>query len=240
LGSPGSSAPSTSSLKTKFPEYTIRDLVNAQKTLITEKFKIKRLKGVIGSSMGGFQTLRWAVDYPNLMDFIIPIATSYEFKGQIYGVYNLMNNILKGDPDYKNGDYEEQPKRVMEIAAILTHLWSFSPQYFKDEFKSNDQLMKSFDERIVEIGDRDANDVIWRNKSILSFNIKSDLSKIRTKALVIGIRQDQFFPPETDVIPLGELIENALIFVYDSNLGHYGCVGDIKKAEKPIRDFLVN
>lgn len=238
MGSPGSSAPSTSGLKTQFPEYTIRDLVNAQKTLITEKFKIKHLKGVIGSSMGGFQTLRWATDYPDFMDFIIPIATSYEFRGQIYGVYSQMNNVIKGDPDYKNGDYEEQPKRAMEIAVILNYLFSFSPEYFKDEFESNELLIKSFDDRTVEIANIDANDVVWRNRAILSFNIKSDLSKIRTKTLIIGIRQDQVFPPETDVMPLGEMIESSEMFLYDSILGHYGCVGDIKKAEKPIKDFL--
>jgi homoserine O-acetyltransferase/O-succinyltransferase len=54
LGSPGSSSPSASGLGPKFPGYTVADMVNAQYRLVTEKFGIKKLVGVIGASMGGY------------------------------------------------------------------------------------------------------------------------------------------------------------------------------------------
>jgi len=55
LGSPGSSAPSTSTLSADFPTYTIEDMVNAQHHLLTEHLNVKHLRGIVGTSMGGFQ-----------------------------------------------------------------------------------------------------------------------------------------------------------------------------------------
>ncbi len=59
LGSPGSSSPSASGMGATFPSYAVSDMVSAQHRLITEKYGIKKLAGVIGPSMGGYQTLQW-------------------------------------------------------------------------------------------------------------------------------------------------------------------------------------
>src|SRR5215472_17044278 len=56
-----------------FPKFNIRDMVNSQNRLITEKFGITRLVTVIGASMGGMQALQWAVSYPDKMNSIVPI-----------------------------------------------------------------------------------------------------------------------------------------------------------------------
>ena len=50
-----------------FPAVTMRDMVAAQKRLI-DHLGIKRLKMAIGGSMGGMQTLQWAIDYPDMVE----------------------------------------------------------------------------------------------------------------------------------------------------------------------------
>lgn len=47
-----------------FPVLTLRDMVRAQKKLI-DFLGIKKLHAVIGGSMGGMQTLIWAIEYPS-------------------------------------------------------------------------------------------------------------------------------------------------------------------------------
>lgn len=237
LGSPESSSPSTSRLGPEFPKYTIEDMVHAQYILVSEGLGIRHLKGVIGASMGGFQTLMWAVNYPDSMDFIIPIATSFEERGRMFGIYSLMNKMIEGDSDYNHGNYIKQPKRGMENAFIMAFLWTFSPQYYKKEFTEDEELIEALEDIKLESSKKDANDIIWRNKAGLSYNIKDSLSKIKARTLIIGVRDDPLFPPETDTLPLAKAINRAKVFIYDSILGHLG-INEIKKAENVINDFL--
>lgn len=51
-----------------FPLISIRDNVNAGYRLITEVFKVKKIKAVVGFSMGAQQAFQWAVSYPNFME----------------------------------------------------------------------------------------------------------------------------------------------------------------------------
>ncbi|MGZ7049653.1 MAG: alpha/beta fold hydrolase, partial [Methanobacterium sp.] len=57
------------------------------------------------------------------------------------------------------------------------------------------------------------------------------------RVLIVGINQDEYFPPQTDTIPLQKLIQNSELFLYDSKLGHVGS-SEIRKAESVIREFL--
>jgi homoserine O-acetyltransferase len=49
----------------KFPQFSIRDMVNAQHKLVTEGLELDRLLAVVGLSMGGMQTYQWGVSYPD-------------------------------------------------------------------------------------------------------------------------------------------------------------------------------
>lgn len=237
-GSIGSSSPSTSRLGPKFPKYTAEDMIKAQYILVTEHLKINHLKGVVGPSMGGFQALEWAVSYPDFMDFIIPMATSYEFKGRIVGIYTLMSNSIKRDPSYQDGNHKDQPKVGMENAFMGTYLWYFGPTYYKIKFPTNEILLKALKDVGLGSAKMDANDVIWRNEAMMSYNTKNRISNVKAKALVIGVNQDELFPSDTDTIPLAKALKGAQLFTYDSIAGHLGCVVHIKKAESVIRDFL--
>lgn len=235
LGSPGSSSPSTSSLGSEFPKYTIEDMINVQYKLLEQALNIKHLKGIIGTSMGGFQTLQWSINYPDFMDFIIPITTSSNTKGQNYAIFNLMNIYVKNDPEYKNGNYILNPKIGPQNALMLLYLFGFSPEYYKTNL--NEEILESLHEMKLEGTETDANDIVWRNEASILYDVSVDLPKIKAKTLVIGINQDQYFPPDIDVMPLLKSIKGSELFIYDSILGHLGS-SEIKRAEEAIRDFL--
>src|SRR5262252_10536308 len=75
IGNGLTTSPSNSKAQPRmqFPRFNIRDMVNSQQRLVTEKFGIRKLVTVVGASMGGMQALQWAVSYPNKMDSIVPI-----------------------------------------------------------------------------------------------------------------------------------------------------------------------
>ncbi len=235
LGSPGSSSPSTSGLGYSFPEYTVRDMVDAVYTFINQCFNVKHLKGIIGTSMGGFQTLQWAVTYPDYMDFIIPITTNSDISGLNFALFNLMNEIIRNDPEYKDGKYSLNPVSATENISMLLYPFGFSLQYYKNN--SNEEILESLNEMKIEGSQMDANDVIWRNKAIISYNVTSGLKKIKARTLIIGINQDQYFPPDTDVIPLSKEIKGSKLYLYNSVWGHLGS-SEIIKAKKVIKEFL--
>jgi homoserine O-acetyltransferase len=54
----------------------VEDNVRAQYKLLTEKFGIRRLKLVIGWSMGAGQAFQWATSFPDMVERILPFCGS--------------------------------------------------------------------------------------------------------------------------------------------------------------------
>ncbi len=235
LGNPGSSSPSTSGMGHLFPKYTVEDMVDAVYNLLTQKLNIKHLKGIIGTSMGGFLVLQWAINYPDFMEFIIPITTSSTSKGQNYAISTIMNNYIKNDPDYRDGKYEHKPLIGPQNAMMLLYLFGFSPAYYKTS--SNKEVLESIHEMEVEGANSDANDIVWQNEATINYDVRAELHKIKANTLIIGVNQDQYFPPDVDVIPLSKAIKGSKLFLYDSLLGHLGS-SEIEQAKEIIGDFL--
>jgi homoserine O-acetyltransferase/O-succinyltransferase len=236
LGSPGTDSPSNSSLGADFPHYTIEDMVKVQYLLLKDHLKIKHLCGVVGTSMGGFQALEWGVSHPDFMDFLILIVTSSVVKGRNLALYQLTNSLIRSHPQYKGGRYLQNPEDALENANKLLFLFAFSAPYYHQQF-SGEGLLQALDEQGREGRNMDGNDVIWRNEAALGFNIHQSLSKIKAKTLVIGIRDDEYFPPELDAIPLSESIKDCQLFLFDSSLGHLG-INEVEKYKKTVEEFI--
>jgi homoserine O-acetyltransferase/O-succinyltransferase len=156
------------------------------------------------------------------------------------GAYGLMSKIIQEDPAYQDGKYIENPLGALERGSTVGFLWSLTPEYFEVEFQTDEEFWTAMDERNQEVAAADANDIVWRNQAMLDFNLEEKTSEIRAKTLVIGIINDQIFPPNISTAPLAEAIEDAQLFLYESILGHYGCVRDLQLAEVTIRAFLEN
>ena len=82
-------------------------------------------------------------------------------------------------------------------------------------------------------------DVKYCNDATPDYDIEKDLNKIRSKVLIIGINQDQYFPPNLDAIPMHNLIEDSELIIYDSNLGHIG-FRELETIEEELSEFMKN
>jgi len=237
LGSPNSHSPSNSSLKNKFPNYTIMDMVNFQKEFLKSKFKINHVKGLIGFSMGGFEALQWGTSYPDYMDFIISLVSSYKIHGQNYALFKLVNQVIEGDSHYNNGNYEK-PLESVGIANELLFLFTLSKDYYRN-ILDNEGINENLTILNNAFSDYDGNDVILRGNALANYNIENKLENIIAKTLIVAINQDQFFPPELDGIQMNKLINKSKLITYDSLFGHLG-INEIIKVENHLRDFFAD
>lgn len=237
LGSPGSSSPSTSKLGKEFPQYTVEDMINAQYRLLTEQLNIGHLEGVVGTSMGGFMSLQWGVSYPDYMNFLIHIVTGPAVLGRNQATFLIRNHIIENHPDYKGGDYVENPVDAVKLVSEDMFLFAFTLPYYHKTFPEKKMLTEALHEQGLMGMELDARDVVWRNRACLSFDVRDQLEKITAKSLIVGIEGDEYFPPEIEAIPLYKSMKNAQLFVYKSDLGHLG-INEIEKMKNVLISFL--
>lgn len=238
LGSPNSASPSTMKLGAEFPKYSIEDMVSFQMEFLKSKFNIKCVKGIIGNSMGGFESLTWGAKYPDYMDFIISLVSSYKVAGHNYALFKFMNNIIESDPNYNNGHYTDQPTNSLKLANESMYPFGLSREYYRYDM-SNDEIdiaMEEMGEETIE-ENWDANDIVYRNNASTAHDLENIVSNIKAKTLIVAINQDQYFPPELDAIPMSKIIKGSKLVIYDSSMGHVG-THEIIKIEKELGEFL--
>ena len=240
LGCPNSASPSVSGLMNKFPEYDVEDMVNFQKQFIEERFGITHVKGLIGNSMGGFEVLTWGCVYPDSVDFIISLVSSFKVGGHNYALSRIMNNILETDPDYNGGAYDlplsESLKRSLKLSSDAMYCYGLSREEYRNNM-TNEEIMEAMAEFAEESLEEDPNDIIYMNRSSLEYDLTDQLSDITAKVLIIAINQDQYFPPNLDAIPMRKMIKDSKLIIYDSCMGHVGS-SELYKIKDDLEEFL--
>ncbi len=240
LGCPNSSSPSTTGLKNKFPEYDVDDMVNFQKQFLEERFGIKHVNGLIGNSMGGFEVLTWGCLYPDSVDFIISLVSSFKVGGHNYALSKIMNNILESDPDYNGGDYDlpisDSLKRSLKLSSDAMYCYGLSREEYRNNM-TNQEIEDAMAEFAEESLEEDVNDLIYMNSSSMDYDLTDRLKDISAKVLIIAINQDQYFPPNLDAIPMSKMIKNSKLVIFDSCMGHVGS-SELYKIEEDLEEFL--
>ena len=121
IGAGKSSKPSDG-LRAKFPRYNYDDMVAAQYRLVTEGLGIRHLRLVLGNSMGGMHTWIWGVNYPDVMDALVPMASQpTEMSGRNWMMRRMLIDAVRNDPDWNNGDYTTQPRIAADGQRVLRY-----------------------------------------------------------------------------------------------------------------------
>ena len=229
-------------LKTKFPKYNYEDMVDAQYRLVKEGLGIRRLRLVIGNSMGGMHAWIWGAKYPDAMDALVPMASQpTEMASRNWMMRRLMIEMIRSDPDYSDGNYTTQP-RSMKLASVFyatgTNGGTLAYQKLAPTRAQADKLV---DDRLAAPFRADANDFIYAWESSRDYNASAGLERITAVLLAINAADDERNPPETG------LMENALKRVKDGRLhlipasdetrGH-GTTGMAKFYKQQLDDLL--
>ena len=136
---PASLAPDGEVWGARFPYLTVRDQVAAQLAL-TDALGIQRWAAVIGGSMGGMQSLEWAVSHPERLDRVAVLAAPPSCNADAIALNALQAEAVRGDAAFADGDYYdaddgEGPHRGLALARRMALHSYRSPDELNDRFE---------------------------------------------------------------------------------------------------------
>lgn len=141
----------------RFPRVTIGDMVTVQRELV-RKLGIRRLRAVVGGSMGGMQAIEWGLRHPEMVDALVLVATAARATPQSIAIHKIGVEAIFADPNFRGGDYhgKEPPARGLAIARMLGHVTYLSDGWLWQKFgrrraAGGDELRTIFEiERYLE------------------------------------------------------------------------------------------
>jgi homoserine O-acetyltransferase len=214
LGFPESCSPSSTCLNHNFPKYSINDRVNFKRQFLAEKLGIEKVHGILGRGIGGYDAYTWACEYPDEMDFIIVSTSSYRTNGYRYVLSKGIESMIDSTDDFYAGGYSESLSRIMVSLNMLVYSNYISKRTFQE--MSNDEIDVMMEDFVDEGMFIDIYDFKFRNDAILEYDVEDKLGNIKAKALIISPKEEMYYSPEFDTLPLGELIPDSEIVLYDS------------------------
>jgi homoserine O-acetyltransferase len=197
----GSTAPATVNAGTgrpygpDFPDITLVDIVNAQKTLL-DHLGVKHLVAVAGPSFGGYQTYQWGVTYPDFMDGLVAVVSAPKGSGGEAAVKSLVDFLAK-DPNWNGGWYYDNGG----IAKTLEELrFETLMAYGQNEILAETMPDPKAREAAIRGNARawaqiyDGHSMVALRKAIGTFDITGDYAKLRnTKVLYVQSPSDKLF-----------------------------------------------
>ncbi|MGO9936781.1 MAG: homoserine O-acetyltransferase MetX [Terracidiphilus sp.] len=135
---PGSVDPETGLVHgPDFPLVSIRDNVRAQAQLL-DSLGIRRLRLVLGGSIGGMQALEWTIHDPERVERAAIIAVA-PLSAMGLALNHLQRQAIQNDPDWDGGYYlpQRQPKQGLALARQIGMLSYKSAELFEERFGRN-------------------------------------------------------------------------------------------------------
>jgi homoserine O-acetyltransferase/O-succinyltransferase len=202
----------------RFPLVTVRDMVRAQKRLL-DSLEVRRLRLVIGGSIGGQQALEWAVEFPDFVEKAIPVAATGSLGPQGVGMSELGRRAIMADPNWQGGDYygtgrsPDAGLAIARMAGMMTYQ-SAAGQWerFGRRSASRPALYEEFGRRFeIEsylhyqgrdlVNRFDANSYLYLSRAMDLYDVAAGYrseeeaySRIEAEVLFIGISSDWLFP----------------------------------------------
>lgn len=242
IGHGGSSKPSDG-LHMKFPKYDYNDMVKAQYILLNQGLGVNHLRLIIGTSMGAMHTWVWGYTYPDFMDALMPLASlPVEIAGRNRIMRKMAINMIEMDPEWKNGEYTNQPKLGLTGAISSLIFMSSSPLQMQKIAPTKDQAEALLDKTESRyLSSLDANNVIYAFDASRNYNPEPYLNKIKAPLLAINSADDQVNPPELGIME--KEIKNVkkgkfiLIPISDLTSGH-GTHSDPRVWGSYLKQFM--
>jgi len=135
---PGSVNPETgNTYGPDFPLVSVRDNVRAQSKLL-DSLGIRRLRLVLGGSIGGMQALEWTVLHPERVERALIIGVT-PLSAMGLALNHLQRQAIEHDPEWAGGRYLPQrpPRRGLSLARQIAMISYKSAPLFNERYGRN-------------------------------------------------------------------------------------------------------
>ncbi len=238
----GKSSKPSDGLRAKFPAYNYDDMVDAQYRLVTEHLKVKRLRVVIGNSMGGMQTWIWAQKYPAMMDIAVPMASlPVAMGGRNWMLRRMLTESIRRDPAWQGGNYTTQPPSWQFASVFYGAATIGGNQGLYKVAATRDKADALINQRLTGPFPGDANDHLFQWESSADYDPSKGLERITAAVLAINSSDDERNPPELGVMEREiQRVKNARVLIVPGSpdtFGH-GTTAFAKFWKKELAELL--
>lgn len=193
----GESSKPSDGLRARFPRYNYDDMVEAQYRCLTEGLRVNHLRLVMGTSMGGMHTWVWGETHPDFMDGLVPLASvPVQIAGRNRVFRKMVSDDIRGDPDWKNGDYTAQPRGLTAAVQVLLFMISSPSQWQKAAPTAAEADRFLADQMRSRGSGADANDFLYAFEASRDYDPSPRLERISAPVLAINSADDVVNPPE--------------------------------------------
>lgn len=196
----GQSSKPSDGMRMRFPNYDYADMVALQHRLLTEGLGLTRLRLMLGTSMGCMHAFVWGETHPDFVQAYMPLAC---MPVEIAGLNRMWRQALidgiRNDPDWRGGDYSEQPAAGLRQAAAILAIAGAAPLNVQDAFPTRDAAAAEMRTRIDRgTAGRDANDMIYQFESSRNYNPWPNLERITAPVMWLNSADDFINPRNLD------------------------------------------
>jgi homoserine O-acetyltransferase len=221
----GQSSKPSDGLRMKFPQYGYTDMVRLQHLLVTEGLGVRRLRLVMGTSMGAMHTWMWGYMYPDFADALAPLASNpVAIAGRNRIWRKALVDAIVTDPSWEHGNYTSPPRAMASAIGFLLMATSVPLQWQK-QYPTKEAADAYLAQQIAaRMQTTDANDMIYYFRASEDYDPAPHLEQITAPLLAINSADDFVNPPELPM--MRELIGKvkrgrfALIPISDATRGH--------------------
>ncbi len=234
-----------------FPFITVRDMVKAHQVLAAA-LGIDHVKVMIGSSIGGFQAMEWAIMEPDFIDRLVLIATAARSQPWTIALNESQRMAIEVDPTWEQND-PDAGKGGMRVSRSIGLLSYRGIPAYNATQQENDNLYKLTGFRAATYQQYQG-DKLCRRFNAYSYyrltqafdshnvgrfrgGIEKALGKIKARTRIIGITSDIILPVAEQIF-LYRHIPDAEIFLIDSEFGHDGFLVEHEKLNEILKPFV--
>ncbi len=227
------------------PAVTVRDVVHVQRQLL-DALGVRRLRLVIGGSMGGMQALEWALLYPDLVETIAVLAAPAVHAPWAVALAETQRQAIFADAEWPHG----RAARGLATARMMGMISYRSAKAFEARFaagrddaaqptvtrwlhRHGERLVGRFDARayVTLTHVLDSHDV-GRGRG----GVAAALARLEQPALVVGIDTDMLYLPD-EMRALAEGLPNGELCWLTSPHGHDAFLIEQDRVLRAVREF---
>ncbi|MEG3146358.1 alpha/beta fold hydrolase [Sphingomonas sp. RT2P30] len=199
IGHGGSSKPSDG-LHMRFPKYDYADMVEGQYRLLHDGLGIKRMRLIMGTSMGCMHSLVWGEAHPGYMRALMPLACEPVALAGLNRMWRqLLIDGIESDPAWAGGEYKTQPLQGLRTAESLLFVAGAAPLNFQQLYPTRDAASAFASDRVTRaIATLDANDLIYQVDASRTYNPWPRLDAITAPVSWINSADDFINPRNLD------------------------------------------
>ncbi len=196
----GKSSKPSDGLRMRFPAYDYADMVEAQYRLLRDHLGIRRMRLVMGTSMGCMHGFVWGETHPEFLRALMPLACE---PVEIAGLNRMWRQLaidgIKADPVWANGDYRAQPAQGLRTAASLLFVAGAAPLYYQAQYPTRAAAEGFARQRVAaSIAGLDANDLIYQVDASRTYDPWPRLEAITTPTMWVNSADDFINPRGLD------------------------------------------